>query len=104
MIRSIRALALAAASAIAFNAAAQDCKNRGDLDPLYCGDNGDMVADTPKDAKKLKTPNTLVFTYTPVDYRKDWAVVRKVAEDTGTPFNRVAFEREAAKEADAKKK
>jgi phosphonate transport system substrate-binding protein len=34
-----------------------------------------MVADTPKDAKKLKTPNTVVFTYTPVE---DPAVYEKV--------------------------
>jgi phosphonate transport system substrate-binding protein len=33
------------------------------------------VADTPKDPKKLKTPNTLVFTYTPVE---DPAVYEKV--------------------------
>ena len=39
-----------------------------------------------------------------VDYKKDWAVVRQVAEATGTPFNRAAFDREAAKEAEAKKK
>ena len=39
-----------------------------------------------------------------VDYKKDWAVVRQVAEATGTPFNRAAFDREAAKEAESKKK
>jgi phosphonate transport system substrate-binding protein len=58
------------------DAPAQDaCKSRGDLDPQYCDDNGDLVADTPKDPKKLKTPNTLVFTYTPVE---DPAVYEKV--------------------------
>ena len=75
MIRTARGLALAFAAAFAFSAGAQECKNRGDLDALYCDDNGDMVADTPKDAKKLKTPNTLVFTYTPVE---DPAVYEKV--------------------------
>ena len=61
---------------LAGNAAAQDtCKNRGDLDALYCDDNNDLVADTPKDAKKFKTPGTLVFTYTPVE---DPAVYEKV--------------------------
>jgi phosphonate transport system substrate-binding protein len=34
-----------------------------------------MVADTPKDPKKLKTPGTLVFTYTPVE---DPAVYEKI--------------------------
>jgi phosphonate transport system substrate-binding protein len=69
---TVLALAFAAAATLA---QAQDCKNRGDLDAMYCDDNGDMVADTPKDAKKLKTPNTLVFTYTPVE---DPAVYEKI--------------------------
>jgi phosphonate transport system substrate-binding protein len=57
-------------------ALAQDnCTNRGDLDLAYCDANGDLVADTPADASKLKTPNTLVFTYTPVE---DPAVYDKI--------------------------
>jgi len=44
-----------------------DCKNRGQLDTLYCDENKDLVADTPKDAKRWKNPSTLVFTYTPVE-------------------------------------
>ncbi len=47
--------------------AQEQCKNRGELDTLYCDDNGDLVADLPKDPKKLKNPGTLVFTYTPVE-------------------------------------
>ena len=54
---------------------AQECKNRGDLDPQYCDDNGDLVADAPKDPKKFKNPSTLVFTYTPVE---DPAVYEKI--------------------------
>lgn len=50
------------------SAAAQDaCKNRGDLDTLYCDDNSDLTADAPRDPKKFKNPGTLVFTYTPVE-------------------------------------
>jgi phosphonate transport system substrate-binding protein len=75
MIRTARGLALALSAVFALSAAAQECKNRGDLDQLYCDENGDMVADTPADPKKLKTPNTLVFTYTPVE---DPAVYEKV--------------------------
>lgn len=30
------------------------------------------------------------------DFKRDWAVVRKVADDTGTAFNRAAFDRESA--------
>jgi phosphonate transport system substrate-binding protein len=49
-------------------ALAQDtCKNRGDLDTMFCDDNNDLVADTPSDPAKLKTPSTIVFTYTPVE-------------------------------------
>ena len=47
--------------------AATDCKNRGELDPMYCDENKDLVADTPKDPKKWKNPSTIVFTYTPVE-------------------------------------
>ncbi len=75
MQRAIRAAAIAAALSLPFTASAQECKNRGDLDPMYCDDNGDLVADTPRDPKKLKTPNTLVFTYTPVE---DPAVYEKI--------------------------
>ena len=55
----MRTLALAAVGCAAGLAQAQDCKSRGDLDALYCDDNGDMVADTPRDVKKLKVPGTL---------------------------------------------
>jgi phosphonate transport system substrate-binding protein len=47
--------------------AQDDCKNRGQLDVLYCDDNNDLVADSPKDAKKWRDPSTLVFAYTPVE-------------------------------------
>jgi len=70
-----RTLAFTLAAAFAGSALAQECKNRGDLDTLYCDDNGDLVADTPKDPKRLKNPNTLVFTYTPVE---DPAVYEKI--------------------------
>ena len=57
-------LSLSAATALA---QADDCKNRGQLDTLYCDENKDLVADTPKDKGRWKNPNTLVFTYTPVE-------------------------------------
>ena len=47
---------------------AQDaCKNRGQLDDRYCDENGDLVADVPKDAAKQRDPSTLVFAYSPVE-------------------------------------
>jgi len=69
-------LAGLAGASLSLGAFAQDaCKSRGDLDAQYCDENGDLVADTPKDPKKLKNPSTLVFTYTPVE---DPAVYEKI--------------------------
>lgn len=48
-------------------AAADDCENRGMLDVRYCDEDGDLVADIPKDASKWIDPDTLVFSYTPVE-------------------------------------
>lgn len=68
MVSPIRAALVAAClSGLAGLAAAQECPNRGDLDPIYCDANRDLLADTPTDAAKLKNPSTLVFTYTPVE-------------------------------------
>ncbi|MGQ0662190.1 MAG: phosphate/phosphite/phosphonate ABC transporter substrate-binding protein [Pseudomonadota bacterium] len=64
------AAALGALSVVAGSvpaAAAEDCRNRGQLDDLYCDENYDLVADLPKDPKKLKNPSTLVFAYSPVE-------------------------------------
>jgi phosphonate transport system substrate-binding protein len=47
---------------------AQDsCPNRGILDTIYCDADNDLVADTPKDASKLKDPASLIFAYSPVE-------------------------------------
>lgn len=57
-------------------ALAQDaCVHRGDLDTQYCDADRNLVADTPADPAKQKSPNTLVFTYTPVE---DPAVYEKI--------------------------
>jgi len=61
----VAGLALAALAPPAF--AADACKNRAELDTMYCDDNQDMVADAPTDPKKWKNPSTIVFTYTPVE-------------------------------------
>ena len=69
--RCVRFAGVLATAAMAFSisAAAQDaaCKNRGDLDKRYCDNNGDLVADTPTDPSKWLNPDTLVFSYTPVE-------------------------------------
>ncbi len=43
----------------------QDCKIRGDLDAIYCDENSNMVADAPRDPKKLKNPAVLMLSYSP---------------------------------------
>ena len=48
-------------------AQAQECANRGTLDARYCDANRDLLADTPTDAAKQKDPDTLIFSYTPVE-------------------------------------
>src|SRR5947209_19691469 len=78
--RRIAMVALLASLALAAFGSAHGqgaCSHRGDLDPQYCDANRDLVADTPADAAKLKTPNTLVFTYTPVE---DPAVYEKIVK------------------------
>ena len=67
-------LALATAALLAAGhlavapASAQDaCKARGQLDDRYCDENGDLVADVPKDPAKWRDPSALVFAYTPVE-------------------------------------
>ena len=71
----LTAALLTACAMLSGLANAQECKHRGDLDQNYCDENKDLVADMPKDAKKLKNPNTIVFTYTPVE---DPAVYEKI--------------------------
>src|SRR6186713_3587432 len=64
---------------------AQECQ-RGDLDKAYCDRDGDLVADTPSDAKQLLNPSTIVFAYTPVEdpalYSKVWDGFLKYLEKT----------------------
>jgi phosphonate transport system substrate-binding protein len=66
LLNALCALALGAGAASA-HAQTDDCSHRGELDTLYCDENKDLVADPPKDSKRWKNPNTLVFTYTPVE-------------------------------------
>ena len=39
--------------------------------------------------------------FVPITYRERWAVVREVAEKSGAPFNKAAFEAESKREAEA---
>jgi phosphonate transport system substrate-binding protein len=67
---------------------ADECKNRGTLDEMYCDENMDLVADPPTDPNDWKDPGTLVFTYTPVEdpavYKDAFAdFQRYLSEKTG---------------------
>ncbi len=85
---SVAGLALAA---LALPAVAADaCKNRGELDTMYCDDNKDMVADVPADPKKWKNPSTIVFTYTPVE---DPAVYENIFKPFTTHLRRASTRR-----------
>lgn len=42
-------------------------KAASQLDPMYVDEDGDLVADLPKDPSKWKNPDTLIFTYSPVE-------------------------------------
>jgi phosphonate transport system substrate-binding protein len=39
--------------------------------------------------------------FLPITYRKDWGVVRDVAEKSGTPYNKAAYDAESKREAEA---
>ena len=56
-----------AALLLAASAWGQGSCKRGDLDARYCDEDGDLVADQPKDAKAWQNPATLIFSYTPVE-------------------------------------
>ena len=73
--------------ALAGTAFAQDCP-RGTLDKRYCDVDGDLIADIPADPSQLVDPDTLIFTYTPVEdpavYVSVWAeFLEYLAETTG---------------------
>lgn len=76
MPRSVKLVLAVAAWLLVAAAHAQDaCKNRGELDTPFCDENGDLLADTPRDARRIKDPDTLFFTNSPLD---DPAVFNKL--------------------------
>ncbi len=69
------------------SALAEDCY-RGTLDKQYCDRNRDQVADLPLDPKDWTNPDTIIFSYTPVEdpaiYAKVWdGFVKHMSEVTG---------------------
>jgi len=75
-------LLAAAAAALMLGSApwavADECPYRGTLDSQYCDRNRDLVADLPLDESQWVDPDTIIFSYTPVE---DPAVYAKVWDD-----------------------
>lgn len=63
--RKLSVLLLAAFASLAF-AQSDDC-NRGSLAEGYCDRDGDLIADIPTDPAEWIDPDTLIFSYTPVE-------------------------------------
>ncbi len=68
-------------------AQAEDC-HRGTLDKQYCDRDRDLVADLPTDPSQWVNPDTIIFSYTPVEdpavYAKVWdGFINHMAEVTG---------------------
>jgi phosphonate transport system substrate-binding protein len=82
------ALLISAAFALSPGAAvAAECP-RGFLDKQYCDWNSDLVADLPLDEKQWANPDTIIFSYTPVEdpavYAKVWdGFIKHMAKVTG---------------------
>ncbi len=104
MTRSVLGLAVIFVSAVAFAApalaASEDCP-RGDLDSRYCDRDGDLVADLPRDKEQWIDPETILFTYTPVEdpavYAKIWdGFIRHMAKVTGRKVKYVRVQSYAA--------
>jgi len=86
---SMMAAAVFAVSMLAGGATAQaeDC-NRGTLDARYCDRDYNQTADLPTDNSKWVDPDTIIFSYTPVEdpavYAKVWdGFINHMSEVTG---------------------
>ena len=80
----VTAFAMMAFASIAH---AEECP-RGTLDKQYCDRNNDLVADLPLDQSQWVDPDTIIFSYTPVEdpavYAKVWdGFTKHMAEVTG---------------------
>ncbi|MEP5088574.1 MAG: PhnD/SsuA/transferrin family substrate-binding protein, partial [Paracoccaceae bacterium] len=92
--------AVAFALSLAGPATAQDC-SRGSLDDRFCDVDGDLVADIPTDPADQVDPDTLIFTYTPVEdpavYKEVWAgFMDHLSEKTGKEVVFFAVQNNAA--------
>jgi hypothetical protein len=77
----------------------QACAHRGQLDTQYCDDNHDLVADPRRFPPEMSKEFQGDDRFRPIDYLRDWAVVREIAEKSDTPYNKAAYDAEARREA-----
>jgi phosphonate transport system substrate-binding protein len=68
--------------------AEEDCPRPAEMDTRFCDYDGDMVADPPQDPAEWVNPDTIIFTYTPVEdpavYKEVWSeFIDHLAEVTG---------------------
>jgi phosphonate transport system substrate-binding protein len=49
----------------------------------------------------MKTQFNGADRFVPISYKETWAPIREVAEKSGTPYNKSAFDVQAKREADA---
>ncbi len=89
LLSCLAAIGLAGAvnAATPSTAAAADCP-RGTLDARYCDRDKDLVADLPLDPKQWVDPDTIIFSYTPVEdpavYQKVWdGFIQHMSKVTG---------------------
>ena len=61
------AVAAALALGVTTSVSAAECPYRGTLDSQYCDRNRDLVADLPLDESEWVDPDTIIFSYTPVE-------------------------------------
>ncbi len=71
-----------------FAVVADECPHRGTLDQQYCDRDRDLVADLPLDESEWADPDTIIFSYTPVEdpavYAKAWDdFIKHMSEVTG---------------------
>jgi phosphonate transport system substrate-binding protein len=74
----MRFFAVLALMLLPLAARAQEACPRGALDAKYCDRDGDMVADAPSDPAQWVDPDTLIYSYTPLE---DPAVYAKMWDD-----------------------
>lgn len=65
--KPLKFLLTTAAVTLAFSTSAFAACERGTLDERFCDVDGDLVADIPTDPADWVDPDTLIFTYTPVE-------------------------------------